>query len=193
MHTIAGLIELGDHDAAARYVLDTSSATVGLADTIRERIERPEVAAMLLAKTTVATERRVELVISDDSRLADGGVDTDTLITVTGNLIDNAIDAAASGSGPARVSVRLIADEGTTTIQVSDTGPGVPQEHEQAIFADGFTTKPREGQRHRGLGLALVHRLVRAAGGTIAIERSATTVFTVVLPARRPATVGAGA
>jgi two-component system CitB family sensor kinase len=189
MHTVAGLIELGDHDAAARYVLDISRASAGLAETIRERIERPEVAAMLLAKTAVATERSVELIISDDSRLADGGVDTNTLLTVTGNLIDNAIDAAASSSGPARVTVRLIADEETTTIQVSDTGPGVPQEHLEAIFADGFTTKPSEGERHRGLGLALVHRLVRGAGGTIAVESSDATVFTVVLPASQPATV----
>jgi two-component system CitB family sensor kinase len=68
----------------------------------------------------------------------------------------------------------------------------VPEELEQTIFTDGFTTKPDEGQRHRGLGLALVHRLVHRAGGTIAIERAdATTVFTVALPAHGTVEVSA--
>jgi two-component system CitB family sensor kinase len=193
MHTIAGLIELGDPDAAARYALDVSRASGALAEAIRERIERPEVAAMLLAKTTVAAEHGVELLVSDDTHLADCGTDTSTLLTITGNLIDNAIDAAASGPGPARVTVRLIAHDGATTIHITDTGPGVPDELQQTIFSDGFTTKPDEGERHRGLGLALVHRLVRRAGGTIDVDSSDATAFTVVLPARRSDSVEVGA
>jgi two-component system, CitB family, sensor kinase len=192
MHTVAGLIELGDHDQAARYALDVSGATSGLADAIRERIERPELAAMLLAKTTIASERGVELALSQDSRLEDPGNDAATLLTIAGNLIDNAIDAAAPGPRPARVTVRLIASDAALTIQVTDTGPGVPEELAQAIFTDGFTTKPDEGQRHRGLGLALVHRLVRRAGGTIAIEHTGTTTFTVVLPADKHGSVEVG-
>jgi two-component system CitB family sensor kinase len=192
MHTVAGLIELGDPDAAARYALDISSAAGGLAEAIRERIERPEIAALLLAKTTIATERGVELVVSGESRLQSCGVDTSTLLTITGNLIDNAIDAASQATHPARVDVLLLTQEGATTIQVSDTGPGVPEEIAQAIFEDGFTTKPDEGKRHRGLGLALVHRLVRQAGGTIAFEHTDASVFTVVLPATKVSGVTAG-
>jgi two-component system CitB family sensor kinase len=193
MHTIAGLIELGDHDAAGRYALDVSRATGALAEALRERIEQPEVAAMLLAKTTVATERGVELVVSDDTHLADCGTDTTTLLTITGNLIDNAIDAAASGPRPARVRVQLIAQDRAITIRVTDTGPGVPDELHEAIFSDGFTTKPDEGERHRGLGLALVHRLVRQGGGTVAVEHNDVTAFTVSLPALRSGGVEVGA
>ncbi len=65
MHTVAGLIELGDHQAAVRYALEVSGETAGLAEAIRERIEAPEIAALLLAKTTVAAERDVQLVLSD--------------------------------------------------------------------------------------------------------------------------------
>jgi two-component system CitB family sensor kinase len=191
MHTVAGLIELGDHDQAARYALDVSGASSGLAELIRERIERPELAAMLLAKTTIASERGVELTLSPDSHLEDAGDDTGTLLSILGNLIDNAIEAAAVGPEPARVTVRLSESEAALTIQVTDTGAGVPAELEQAIFTDGFTTKPHEGQRHRGLGLALVHRLVHRAGGTIAIDHADATVFTVVLPARGTVEVGA--
>ncbi len=197
MHTIAGLIELGDHEQAARYALEISGASRGLAEAIRERIERPELAAMLLAKTTIASERGVQMTLSEDSRLADEGSDTGTLLTIVGNLIDNAIDAAAaacSGCPEAgRVTVRLLADAAAVTIQVTDTGHGVPEDLQQAIFTDGFTTKPAEGERHRGLGLALVHRLVRQAGGTIVVEHTDATTFTVELPVAKPGQVEVGA
>jgi two-component system, CitB family, sensor kinase len=183
MHTVAGLIELGDHEQAARYAADVSGASSGLAEAIRERIERPELAAMLLAKTTIAAERGVELVLSDDSRLADTGHETATLITIVGNLIDNAVDAAATGPAPRRVVVRLSTDRGTLSIEVSDSGPGVPEDMREAIFTDGFTTKGDHGRRSHGLGLALVRRLVHRAGGTITVTDRPETTFTAVLPA----------
>src|SRR5437588_12957381 len=96
MHTVAGLIELGDQQAAIRYALEVSGDTAGLAEAIRERVEAPEIAALLIAKTTVAAERDVELVLSEDSRLAHTRVGTNTLLSIVGNLIDNAIDAAAT-------------------------------------------------------------------------------------------------
>jgi two-component system CitB family sensor kinase len=186
MHTLAGLIELGDHDAAARYALDISGAGAGLAESLRERIERPEIAAMLLAKTTIAAERGVALSLSDDSRLTDDGVDTNTLLTVVGNLIDNAIDAAAGGDRPAEVEVRLTSGAGELTIEVTDSGPGIPEPLTGEIFSDGFTTKAADHDRHRGIGLALVHRLVHRAGGTIAVDTTAATRFTVTLPIPSP-------
>ncbi len=197
MHTVAGLIELGDHEQAARFALDISGATGGLAEAIRERIEPPEMAALLLAKTTIAAERGVELALSEDSDLADTGGDTAALLTIVGNLIDNAVDAAAAGPPPPRVVVALGATDAALTIRVQDSGPGVPEELQEAIFADGFTTKHGAGGRNHGLGLALVRRLVHRAGGTIAIEPAADAdgppggaVFTVVLPAAVSASAG---
>ena len=184
MHTVAGLIELGDHQAAVRYALDVSGTTGGLAEAIRERIEASEIAALLLAKTTVAAERNVELVLSEDSRLPDNGVDTNMLLTIVGNLIDNAIDAAIAGPHPARVDVRLVAgSDRTVTIEVADSGPGVPKELTSRIFTDGFTTKSGDERRHRGIGLALTRRLVTRAGGAITVNCCGATTFTVVLPA----------
>jgi two-component system CitB family sensor kinase len=182
MHTLAGLIEIGDHDQAVRYALDVSGAASGLAEAIRERIERPELAAMVLAKTTIASERGVDLVLSDASQLADGDQDTATLLTIVGNLIDNAVDAAVDGPAPPWVVVTLTGAAGTLTIQVQDSGSGVPQALRHRIFTDGFTTKPDHGNRNQGLGLALVLRLVRRAGGTITVDSAPATTFTVVLP-----------
>jgi len=182
MHTVAGLIELGDHAAAVRYALDVSGQSAGLAEAIRESVERPEIAAMLVAKTTVAAERGVQLVLSEDSRLVEAGVDPATVLSIVGNLIDNAIDAAAAGPQPARVTVRLTASDSSVMIEVADSGPGVPDELTSQIFADGFTTKAAADGRHYGIGLALVHRLVHRAGGTITVDRAGATTFTVRLP-----------
>jgi two-component system CitB family sensor kinase len=182
MHTVAGLIELGDHDQAARYALEVSDASSGLAEEIRERIGVPELAAMLLAKTTVAAERGVELRLSDDSELADAGSETNALLTIAGNLIDNAVDAAAAGPEPREVLVTLTSTGGSLRISVLDSGRGVPDEMQQAVFTDGFTTKVSGDRRNHGLGLALVHRLVHRAGGTVTVTR-APSAFTVTLPA----------
>jgi two-component system, CitB family, sensor kinase len=186
MHTVAGLIELGDHPAAVRYALEVSGETAVLAQAIRERIEAPEIAALLLAKTTVAAERDVQLVLSDETRLADTGVDTNMLLTIVGNLIDNAIDAAIAGRPPARVDIRLVGGcDRNVTIEVTDSGPGVPEELTSRIFTDGFTTKSGDERRHSGIGLALARRLVTRAGGTITVDCSGPTTFTVVLPAEQ--------
>src|ERR1700738_2088889 len=187
MHTVAGLIELGDHDAAVRFALDVTGESAGLAESIRERVEAPELAALLLAKTTVAAERGVQLVLTPDSRLAQTAIEINMVISIVGNLIDNAIEAATAGPSPASVTVRLAASGQDMTIEVSDTGPGVPNELTRRIFTDGFTTKLPDGARHRGIGLALVHRLVHRAGGTITVDCTAATLFTVVLPTPKQA------
>ncbi len=192
MHTLAGLIELGDHDAAVRYALDVSGESAGLAQTIRERVAAPELAALLLAKTTVAAERGVQLVLSPDSRLAHTAIETNMVLSIAGNLIDNAIEAATAGPSPASVTVGLAASDGHITIEVSDTGPGVPKELAGRIFTDGFTTKSPDAERHRGIGLALVHRLVHRAGGTITVDCTGATTFTVVLPTPKNAVPGGG-
>ena len=183
MHTVAGLIELGDHDQAARYALDVSSADSGLAAAIRNRVAVPELAAMLLAKTTVAAERGVALVLAEESELADAGAETNTLLTITGNLIDNAVDAAVAGPEPRRVTVTLGTRGGALHIAVTDSGEGVPEDLRDAIFTDGFTTKADAGRRNHGLGLALVHRLVHRAGGSVTVTRTPQSTFSVTLPA----------
>ena len=106
------------------------------------------------------------------------------MLTIVGNLIDNAIDAASAGLRPPAVTVRITSDD-SVRIEVEDSGEGVPPEVASQIFTDGFTTKAAEPDRQRGIGLALVHRLVRRSGGSIAFQSGngrGGTLFSVTLP-----------
>jgi two-component system CitB family sensor kinase len=189
MHTVAGLIELGDPAQAVAFIAETEAAQAGEAESIRERIGSPLVAALVLAKHTVAAERGVRLDLSADSWLSGPshpGADQDqsrVLVTVLGNLLDNAIDAAAAGGSLRRVALSLFDDDRGVTISVRDSGHGIPVESLESIFQDGYTTKEPRGQLRRGLGLALVHRVVSQAGGTVDVRTGPGATFTVRLPA----------
>ena len=99
-----------------------------------------------------------------------------------GNLIDNAIDAAASGSRPRWVELTIVAAEHDLLIRVRDSGPGVPNDMREAIFMDGVTTKSSATGARRGLGLALVRQVVESRSGMISVGHVGGAVFTAVLP-----------
>jgi two-component system, CitB family, sensor kinase len=141
----------------------------------------------------VATERGVELQLSPDSLLDEAPAHPQTLLTVLGNLLDNAIDAAAGAAAPAAVHLYLSQDAGGTTVEIADTGPGIQAEAVEAIFRDGYSTKPTRGHARRGLGLALVHRVVARLGGTVTVAISPGATFTVWLPPGDPAALPAAA
>jgi sensor histidine kinase regulating citrate/malate metabolism len=99
-----------------------------------------------------------------------------------GNLIDNAIDAAAQAQAPRWVELTIVAAEHDLLIRVRDSGPGVPHEMREAIFMDGVTTKSSATGVRRGLGLALVRKVVQGRGGMVSVGQDAGAVFTAVLP-----------
>ena len=105
------------------------------------------------------------------------------LVTVLGNLIDNALDSLVSGNGSdPRVDVAIDVEDGELVLRVHDTGPGVDPGLIDEIFRDGFTTKVARGSTRRGLGLALVSQEVRRRGGSIAVENADGARFTVRIP-----------
>jgi len=100
------------------------------------------------------------------------------------NLMSNALKFTSANG---RVTVRLFSDHDTVTLQVSDTGVGIPNDRLERIFdrfyqVDGSTTRHYGGV---GLGLALVKGIVEAHGGqiTVASQVGQGTTFTVLLPA----------
>jgi len=89
-------------------------------------------------------------------------------VTILGNLIDNAVDAALDGTGAPRVFVTArvepAGDAVELVLRVADTGPGLAAESVPDAFDRGWSTKADPG---RGLGLALVRQAVRRNDGTI--------------------------
>jgi len=180
VHTLAGLIELGDQAQALAFIDEISARQGEEARSIRERIGNPLVAALLLAKQAVAAERGVRLGLSEESDLGEAADRSQALLTIVGNLLDNAIDAAPAGSF---VELHLAEDGDGITVRVTDDGPGIPPDAAAKIFQDGYTTKQPRGELRRGLGLALVHRIVTQAGGNVRVSPGPGAVFTVRLPA----------
>lgn len=186
LHTLLGLLELGLHEEAVDFVSEVADIHRASAEQVAERVHDPLVSALLVGKSAIAAERGVSLRISAATRLPDRVVDPRDLVTVLGNLIDNALDAAAARrTADPFVEVELRVEEGTTVVlRVSDTGAGVPPETRELIFTEGWSTKERPPHRGRGLGLALVRRLAERYGGMARATARAGggAVFTVVLP-----------
>ena len=134
-----------------------------------------------MGKSAQANERGVRLDAEATESLAGTGIAAQDLVTIVGNLVDNAIDAAASGEPPRWVSLEIAVEHDGVVIEVADSGPGVPEEDSEAVLRYGYSTKPHSGQG-RGLGLALVSRTVNRLGGTLSLARRRGAVFTVVLP-----------
>ncbi|MEV6105139.1 sensor histidine kinase [Streptomyces sp. NPDC051940] len=181
MHTLLGLLELGMTDEALSYVSEAVGGHRETAEQVTARIRDPLLAALLVGKATVAAERGVDLRV--EGGLPDAVVDPRGLVTVVGNLIDNALDAAV-GSPAAAVRVSLTTDGSAVVVRVADSGAGVPEDRRELVFSEGWTTKPLPAHGKRGLGLALVRRLAERQGGTAAAGEGPLggAEFTVVLP-----------
>ncbi|MFJ6836021.1 ATP-binding protein [Streptomyces sp. NPDC091209] len=185
MHTVAGLLDIGDRDAAYEYAVESAGADQALTESVRELIGNTLLVGLIVAKTTVAAERGVRIVLSDDSALGEDPPHLRRLLTIVGNLLDNAIDAASGGPPPAggrKVLLSLVEAVDRVMVRVADSGPGIPPGAAESIFEDGWSTRPARGTARRGLGLPLVHRLTQRHGGTITVSEGPGAVFTVVLP-----------
>ncbi|WP_369232799.1 ATP-binding protein [Streptomyces sp. R21] len=183
MHTLLGFLELEMYDDAMEFVDEVVGDHRATAEQVTEKIHDPLLAALLVGKATVAAERGVALWISDRTLLPDRLIDPRGLVTVVGNLVDNALDAVA-GTPHARVEVELRAEGRTAVLRVRDTGPGVPAEQQELIFTDGWSTKKPPAHGKRGLGLPLVRRLAERQGGSARVAEAVGggAEFTVVLP-----------
>jgi two-component system, CitB family, sensor kinase len=184
LHTIAGLVQMGRAEDAMKLIAQTSGVHQDLTEALLERVGDPVLGALLLAKAAVASERGIELRVSDDTVMARSPLGSEDLITLLGNLLDNALDAAAMSSGDRWVSVSVTEQDDDLLIRVHDSGPGVPEGVDGQIFQEGFSTKSSPGRRRRGFGLALVRQVARRHGGDVTAVNDGGGLFTVRLPVR---------
>jgi two-component system CitB family sensor kinase len=201
LHTVSMLIQLGDTDAAVDYIDAVSRDRSQLDSTVLTRINEPAVAALLIAKTSLARERGADLTLSAESSLprVDETLSMD-LVTVIGNLLDNAIDAVtATETRLVEVDIRAVTtgDDGPlpallseVRVSVRDSGPGVDSALNDRVFEAGVTSKPRAGDgADHGFGLAIVRLVATRRGGQVAFRNDDGAVFTATLPVQATAHV----
>jgi two-component system CitB family sensor kinase len=186
LHTVVSLVEIGRPEQAVEFATAELELAQRLTDQVVGAVAEPVLAALLLGKAAEAAERGVDLTLTPDTAITevDANIAGRDLVTILGNLIDNAIDAALEGQPGAKPGVVVTArvDAGELFLRVADTGPGLGEAAVAEVFRRGWSTKPSDGEVGHGLGLALVGQAVRRYGGGIDVTHEAGAVFTVRLP-----------
>ena len=204
LHTIVSLMELGRTDQALEFATKDLELSQKLADEMVGSVDEPVISALIMGKSAQANELGIALTVNASGTLAQSGLSIKDLVTVLGNLVDNALDAAASGDDPRWVSVTVLSTNQDVVIEVADSGDGVSPGLIDDVLRLGFSTKgadatgstatrrgptsavvpmPGRSVGARGIGLALVRQAVTRLGGTLTIGRRAGAVFTVTIPA----------
>lgn len=181
LHTIVSLMELGRGPEALDFATKDLELSQRLTDDVVSSIEEPVLGALIMGKVAEAHERGVELDLNAGGSTAVTGLAVQDLVAILGNLLDNAIDAAAEAPAPKLVELTVANVGGALEITVEDSGPGIDPAAVEDIFRHGFSTK-EPGPFGRGLGLALVRQAVQRLGGTMTITSPAGALFHVTLP-----------
>ncbi|AOT04091.1 sensor histidine kinase [Arthrobacter sp. U41] len=189
LHTIVSLMELGRGAEALDFATQDLELSQRLTDDVVSSVDEPVLGALIMGKAAEAHERGVELSLNTagtgSGPTAVSGLAVQDLVAILGNLLDNAIDAAAEAPAPKLVELTVEANGGALEITVEDSGPGIDPQAVEDIFRHGFSTKS-PGPFGRGLGLALVRQAVHRLGGTMTITSPAGALFRVTLPTASP-------
>lgn len=180
LQTVYGLIQLGMPDEAEAFISELYTEVKSSGEV--SKLARPELSALLMAKTGFAARHDITFKMEVDSDLKGLNVRPFDLVTISGNLINNALEAVED-LPPAERQVRFAIFENSRYFVIQTHNPGfIPPELRADIFTLGITTK--QGDAHGGLGLASIRNLVETYGGFAVVSSSTTrgTRFTVGLP-----------
>ena len=188
MTTLSGLLHMGHYDEAIRYIQAQSEHAQELLDFISSRFSSPTLCGLLLGKAARAREKGVALSFDPACQLDRPlpALIEPELISIIGNLLDNAIEATQRAElphEPVEVLIQLNARE--LMIEVADRGIGIDPAIRDHIFERGITTKTRGDH---GIGLYLIEHYVTQAGGTIEVADNSPrgAIFTLFIPADGP-------
>ncbi len=178
LHSVISLIELGRTDQALTFATAELALAQQLTDLVVGAVDEPVLAALLLGKAAEANERGVELEVDPESAVPEGVIPARDLVTMVGNLLDNAIDAAAAAPAPRRVGFSSWVEDSRSAcgissalvLQVSDSGPGLDTAAAALAFTRGWSTKTDGRLIGHGLGLALVGQAAHRHHGTVEVS-----------------------
>lgn len=179
LHTIVTMVEMGRADEAVQFATNELELSQQLVDRLSSAVSEPALVALLLGKTAQADERGIELTITEDTHLPSNSDDValtgQEMVTVLGNLIDNAMDACDRENPWVEVTVSQ--DNGTLLIRVADSGAGMDAGTFEKAMERGYSTKGESS--HHGLGLALVAQVVNRHNGKLTADVTYGSVVTV--------------
>jgi two-component system, CitB family, sensor kinase len=179
LHTISGLIQLGDYDEALEFISGIVKSRKNISNILTENIKDSSVSALLLSKYNKAEECRVKLKIDKDSKLTKlpEYMTSDEIVSVLGNLIENSLDEVKN-DGTGLIYVKIVENENFLNIVVKDNGGGIPVEYREKIYEQGFSTK--DGQR--GHGMYIVKQIIDESNGIIKFDVDEGTLWDITIP-----------
>ena len=182
LHAIVSLIELGHPERALAFATDELQVSQRLTDSVVGSVGEPALTALLLGTAAQAAERGIDFRIAEDATWPQDTTPVRDVVTIVGNLIDNAFDAVTPESGERRVEVSSRVEGDHVVLSVVDSGPGLPPDAVDQAFRRGFSTKEQGSAGRRGIGLALVAQSVARLGGEMEVSGPPGARFTVRLP-----------
>lgn len=182
LHTISGLIQLEEYDEALQFISDVAKVRSNISNILTENIKDASISALLLSKYNKAEECRVKLNIDESSKLTrlPEHITPEEIISIVGNLIENSLDEVKN-DGTGLVYVKILQNEDFLNIVVKDNGGGIPIEHRENIYEQGFSTK--DGQR--GHGMYIVKRIIDESNGTINFDIDEGILWDITIPMKR--------
>ncbi|MEH7377779.1 sensor histidine kinase [Neobacillus drentensis] len=188
LYTLLGLIQLGSYKEAIDFISREVDVAQGFISFLMKEIPDPIIAGFILGKVSLSSELKINFTIDRESSFMDvpAEISRDTLVTIIGNLVNNAFDAVReNGKEEKRVSLFLTDLGKELIIEIEDNGKGIDPILSEQIFQDGFSTKNR--QSNAGIGLSLVKKAIKDLGGyiTFSSNEGAATIFTVAIPKSR--------
>ncbi|MCM3719367.1 ATP-binding protein [Fictibacillus phosphorivorans] len=183
LYLISGLIQLGSYQEALDVISKESDNHQSFGKFIMSRISDPYIGGLLIGKFNRSIERKVPFLMDRSSQFKDipEAIDRQLLVTIIGNLVDNAMDAAVKNSESENGVQIYLSDMGNQLlIEVEDYGEGISSSIANKLYQKGFSTKGSD----RGYGLYLVYQSVKQLNGEIFYERTkvGSTLFTVMIP-----------
>lgn len=182
LHTISGLIQLEEYQEAIDFISQSARSNQELIGAINSKIKEPSVAGLILSKCNKASEKKVKLVINEDTYMRDlpEKMHKDEFCSIVGNLIENSLDELA-GRTDGKIEVGLFQGEKEMNITIFDNGRGIPEKMQEKIFKKGHSSKGE----NRGYGLYIIKEIVDTYGGKIRLWCESGTTIVITIPMRQ--------